>query len=336
MLANKNILQRVYRFFAILVILGLAWAGFLWLTQAPPIDAIPSLLMVWATAIVLLLAFFPSVLSNVGKLKVGDVEFELRDSVKSANTQNFISVSDLSSAYQMTNQGDAGGLQTILARALESPGKPVLLVIDLQEQKITRAFLFAFLMLMDLLSERVIVAFAAPRKSATEPENLNIADIVGLVSGKKLLHAYYRRFPSLMNIFIREKGITSVLEPSGLIQTPSSELILGLYDQCRVQISQDIQNEKGRYTGSKHPEMDERLSRQEIEKWLKDVLNHRAVNGSLQPDDIAAIHQALEEKDDFVLVAANVGFKSALVLDDFSRVIAHKTLGSLIEEADRI
>jgi len=120
MLANKNILQRVYRFFAILVILGLAWTGFLWLTQAPPVDAIPSLLMVWATAIVLLLAFFP------------------------------------------------------------------------------------------------------------------------------------------------------------------------------------------------------------------------VVNGSLQPNDIAIIHQALEEKDEFVLVAAKGGFKSALVLDDFSRVIAHKTLGSLIEEVGRI
>jgi hypothetical protein len=340
MLVNKNILQRAYRFFATLIILGLAWTGFLWLTQAPPIDAIPSLLMVWATAIILLLAFFPSVLSNVGKLKVGDVEFELRDSVKSANTQNFVSVSDLSSAYQMTSQGDAGGLQAILARALESPGKPVLLVIDLQEQKITRAFLFAFLfaflMLMDLLSELVIVAFAAPRKTANEPDNLNIADIVGLISGKKLLLAYHRRFPSLMNIFIREKEIASVLEPSGLIQTPSSELILGLYDQCRAQISQDIQNEKGRYTELEHPEMDERLSRREIEKWLKDVFNHRVVNGALQTGDIATIHQALEEKNDFVLVGANGGFKSALVLDDFSRVIAHKALGSLVEKADKI
>lgn len=229
----------------------------------------------------------------------------------------------------MTSQRDAGGLQTILTRALESPGKPVLLVIDLQEQKITRAFLFAFLMLMDLLSELVIVAFAAPHKTATEPVNLNIADIVGVVSGKKLLLAYHRRFPSLMNIFIREKGITSVLEPSGLIQTPSSELILGLYDQCRVQISHDIQNEKGRYTGMEHPEMDERLSRLEIEKWLKELLNHRVVNGAMQPADIAIIHQALEEKDDFVLVTENSGFKSALVLDDFSRVIAHKALGSI-------
>jgi len=321
--------QRAVRFIAILIVLGLAWAGFLWLAQAPPVDALPALLMVWATAIVLLLAFFPSVLSNVGKLKVGEVEFELRDTVKGANTQDFVSVSDLSSAYQMTSQGDAGGLQAILARALEAPGKSVLLVIDLQEQKITRAFLFAFLMLVDLLSERVIVVFAAPRKTAKEPGDLNIADVVGVISGKKLLLAYYRRFPSLMNIFIREKGISSVLESSGLVQTPSSELILGLYDQCRTQISQDIQNEKGRYTGSKHPEMDERLSRREIEKWLKELLNHRVVDGSLQSADIATIHQALEEKDDFVLVAADGGFKSALALDDFSRVIAHKILGQL-------
>jgi hypothetical protein len=82
--------------------------------------------------------------------------------------------------------------------------------------------------------------------------------------------------------------------------------------------------------------MDERLSRREIEKWLKDVFNHRVVNGALQTGDIATIHQALEEKNDFVLVGANGGFKSALVLDDFSRVIAHKALGSLVEKADKI
>ncbi len=335
MLANKRNFQRAYRFVAILIILGLTWVGFLWLVQAPPVDSIPSLLMVWVTAIVLLLAFFPSVLNNVGKLKVGDVEFELRDSIKNANTQNFVSVSDLSGAYQMTNQRDAGRLQAILARSLESPGKPVLLVIDLQEQKITRAFLFAFLMLTDLLSERVIVTFAAPRKRVGDPQNLNIADVVGVVSGKKLLLAYYRRFPSLMNIFVREKGIGSVLESSGLIQTPSSELILALYDQCRVQISQDLQKEKGRYVEIEHPEIDERLSRREIGKWLKDALNRRVVDVSLQPADVATIDQALEEKDDFVLVAANGGFKSVLVLDDFSRVIAHKVLRSLAE-ADRV
>jgi|GEM_PF-4827680 len=331
-----KILEHAYRFIAILIILGLVWGAFLWLVQSPPVDAIPSLLMVWATAVVLLLAFFPSVLSNVGKLKVGDMELELRDTVKSANTQDFVSVADLSGAYLTTNQRDASGLQTILARALESPGKPVLLVIDLQEQKVTRAFLFAFLMLMDLLSERVIVVFAAPRKTAKEPGDLNIADVVGIVSGKRLLLAYYRRFPSLMNIFIREKGIGSVLESSGLIQTPSSELILALHDQCRTQISQDIKNEKGRYTGFEHPEMDERLSRREIEKWLKRMLNHGVVNDSLQQSDIVAIRQALGARDDFVLVAANGGFKSVLALDDFSRMIAYKALSPLVKETDKI
>ncbi len=329
---KRKTFEHTYRFVAILVILGLAWAGFVWLTQAPPVDALPSLLMVWATAIVLLLAFFPSVLSRVGKLKVGELEFELRDTVKSANAQNFVSVSDLSSAYQMANQRDAGGLQAILVQALEAPGKPVLLVVDLREQKITRAFLFAFLMLMDLLSERVIVTFAAPRQSTKEPGDLNIADIVGIISGKKLLLAYYRRFPSLMNIFIREKGISPVLESSGLVQTPSSELILALYEQCRTQISQDIQNEKGRYTELEHPEMDERLSRREIEKWLGDALNHRVVDVSLQPADVATIHQALEEKNDFVIIAANGGFKSVLSLDEFSRAITHKALGALTED----
>lgn len=332
MFANKFALQRVYRFFALLIILGLAWGGFLWLTQAPPVDPLPSLLMVWGTAAVLLLAFFPSVLSNVGRFKVGEVEFELRDSVNSANTQNFITVSDLSGAYQMTSQRDAGGLQAILARTLESPGKPVLLMIDLQEQSITRAFLFAFLMLMDLLSGQAIVVFTIPRKTAEDPSELDIAEVVGVVSGKKLLLAYYRRFPSLMNIFIRKQGIDSVLESSGLVKIPSSELILALYEQCRTQISQDLRVERGCYTELEHPEMDERLTRPEIERWLGDILNRQIVEATPLTSDIGKIHQALEEKNDFVLVAEHGGFKSVIDLNDFSRVITHKMLGSLVEK----
>ena len=162
-------------------------------------------------------------------------------------------------------------------------------------------WIHAFLMHTDLLSERVIVAFAAPRK----------------------------------RVGVRENGINSVVESSGLIRMPSSDLILALYDQCRVQISQDLQNEKARYVAVEHPEMDERLSRREIGKWLKDALNRRVVDVSLEPADVAIIDQALEESADFVLVAVNGGFKSVLVLDDFSRVIAHKTLDSLVE-ADRV
>lgn len=319
------------RFFAILLILLLTWSGFIWLTQAPPVDAAPALLMAWATAIFLLLAFFPSILSNVGKFKIGDVEFELRDSVRSASAQPFLSVSDLGSAFELTNQGNAGGLQSILARTLESPGKPVLLVIDVQEQKITRAFLFAFLLLVDLLSERVVVVFAAPGATKRSLESLNVPEVIGVISGKKLLLAYYRRFPSLMNIFVRESAVQSALESSGLVQTPSSELILALYDQCKSQIAHDIQQEKGRYGDLGGDEMERSFARQEVEAWLGALLNQRVVNLALQPADISTLRQALEAKGDYVIIADKGGIKATLALDDVSRVIAHKALAPLTD-----
>jgi hypothetical protein len=328
--ANKNkIFKNVFRVIAILVILGMAWVGFIWLTQAPPVDALPSLLMVWATAIVLLLAFFPSVLNRVGRLKVGEVELELQNSVQSANIQSFIPSLDLSAAYLLTLQGNAGGLQNILAKAIETAGKPILFVIDLQEQKITRAFLFAFLMLIDLFSDRVIVAFSAPHTRNPDAHDINIEDLVGLVSGKRLLNAYHRRFPSLVNIFIRDKEISTTLEMNGLVQIPSSELIMGLYDQCRAQIAHDLQIEKGRYTGLEHPEMDEALSQSEIETWLAEILNRRIVEIPLQSRYVEIIYQTLNSKEDYLLVSSNGKFKSALLVDEFSRVIANKVIGQL-------
>jgi hypothetical protein len=326
----KYLLQRTSRLLTILFVLGLVWVGFLWLTQSPPVDAIPAVLMVWATAIILLFAFFPAAIKNIGKFKIGEVEFELRDTLKSANIREFLSISNLSRAYQMTSQGNTGGFQTILAQALETPDKPVLLVVDLQEQKMTRAFLFAFLMIMDFLSERVLVVFAEPRKRIKEPENLNIGDIIGVISGKRLLRAFYRRFPSLMNIFVREQAVHSVLESNGLVQIPSSELILALYEQCHSQISNDLKNKKDWYLDEESSELDERFTHHEIEGWLKKTLSQYVVGDAFLPADIATIHQALEEKDDYVIVAKDQGFKSVLVLNEFSRAVTQKTLGTMV------
>lgn len=332
MMTNKTkyLLQRTSRLLLIMLILGLVWAGFLWLTQSPPVDAIPVVLMVWATAIILLLALFPSVLSSIGKFRFGEVEFEMRNTIKSANIQEFLSIADLSRAYQMTSRGNAGGFQSILTQALETPDKPVLLFVNLQEQKMTRAFLFAFLILVDLLSEQVLVVFAVPRKRIKESENLNIGDIIGAISGKKLLRAYIRRFPSLMNIFVREQSVQSVLESNGLVQIPSSELILALYEQCRTQISSDLANEKKRYLEQDVSSLDEHLSPQEIEKWLKEMLSQHIIDERFLLADIGTIYQALEEKDDYVIVTEDQGFKSVLVLEDFNRAVTMKTLSSIL------
>lgn len=320
-----NAAPRVYRALILLLVLTLAWGGFIWLVQAPPVDAIPALLMVWTTAIVLLLAFFPSVLDSLRKIKVGDVEFEMRETVASSTTHDFISVSDLASAYQATSRGDVAGLQAILARAIQQPGKPVLAVIDLQAREITLAFLFSYLFLVDMLSGRVIVVFAAPAKSAQTPADLNIADILGALSGKKLLLAYYRRFPSLMNLFIHNSEIKTVLEPVGLTQTPSGELIMRLYEQCRAQISLDMEKEKDGALAS----LDGGLSRGAVERWLGDALDQHVIDARLGESALATLRECLTQQRDFLLVSENGGLKSILALDDFSRVIARKALSQI-------
>lgn len=48
----------------------MAWIGFIWLTQAPPVDVLPSLLMVWATAIVLVLADISGFSSYLTKVEL--------------------------------------------------------------------------------------------------------------------------------------------------------------------------------------------------------------------------------------------------------------------------
>jgi hypothetical protein len=83
-MSQRNLLRVVIKFLAIpyrtllLVSLVLAgvWYGFVKLIVRFSIGPTPALIMVWASAVVLFLAFFPHLLDKIKRVKIKDFELE--------------------------------------------------------------------------------------------------------------------------------------------------------------------------------------------------------------------------------------------------------------------
>ncbi|WP_127493662.1 hypothetical protein [Paenibacillus glycanilyticus] len=62
------------------IILAVVWYGFIYLTESPT-NSSSALIMVWASAVILVFAFFPNIIDKIKRFKFKDVEIELNVSV---------------------------------------------------------------------------------------------------------------------------------------------------------------------------------------------------------------------------------------------------------------
>jgi hypothetical protein len=317
-----------YKPIGLFLVLVSVWYGFLKLVKTPPLDTTPVLIMVWVTAAVLLLSLFPSVLNNIKKVKIGDFELELQDTVKSAVAQDFISVTDLEDSGFMPNQkGDASSLRNTIINTLRSPEKPVLLIVNLR-QRISRAFLFVYLYVIDFFSTQTIVLFINKDRNDWSLSNLLASDVIGAVPGKKLLREYYIRFPALLNNLGRGVDVNRILEPMGLLQIPTNQFIERLYRQTRQNVS--LENDENRIALQGLTDIEgDRLTVNEIERWLTNTLDKTIVDISLEKTDVDKIYQSLLRNAELLLIADGKKLKTVLLVCSFSRNVSKKVLSKL-------
>ena len=48
--------------------------------------------MVWGTAFILFLVFFPDIINKIKRIKIKDIEIELQDTLARSTTEDYISV----------------------------------------------------------------------------------------------------------------------------------------------------------------------------------------------------------------------------------------------------
>jgi len=316
--------KRYYKGGALILILAGVWYGFIRLVEHPPLDTTSVMIMLWSTAVILVLALFPSIFDLIKKIKIGDIEIELKDVISKSSPQDYITTTEISGTSIYAQKGDARNLQTILTEMMQEPGKPILLTVNLG-RAISKTFLFVYVFLIELFSASVVV-FVVKRSQLRNINDLKETDVSGVISGQRLINAYLRRFPSLLRIFYgRTNGFgDNAYASAGLVQIPSEEIIETVYNLCEMQIENDLAREgRGDFERENRSEL---LNKREIETWLKDKLDSKFIDKSFGKNDLDVLRQCIISSDEFVILTENKKIVSVTRVETLTRNISKNLL----------
>src|SRR5690242_6568212 len=192
---NETYLRQFFRIFIFrllpvgLILFG-AWYGFLRLVNKPPLDTSSVLIMVWASVILLILAFFPKIFEKVKAIKLKDVEIELQEAVAKSAPEDYISIEASGDEPLFSEKGDLRHLQAILREATLEPDRPVLLLVNLKDDYyISIVMLFKYLFFLNLISMKTIVLFVSSEKHFDSLTDVRKDSLIGAMSGKRVLRA---------------------------------------------------------------------------------------------------------------------------------------------------
>jgi len=316
-----RVVIRLYKPVALLLILVSTWYGFLKLVKAPPLDTTPVLIMIWVTAGILILSLFPTILNRIKKIKIGDIEIELQEAVIASVSQDYIALEDAQRAFDTDNKGGTKDLQTLLARVMQFPKKPIVLIVNVRD-KISKAFLFVYLFLLDLFSdcESVFVMFIYAPQTPNALSKIDKDDVLGVISGKSVLQLYYERFKGLNELWgqIAYGSKSSAFETLRSVRVPSSSWIRSFSNFVKS-TTDNASKDKRDYDWRL-------LSIDDVKGWIWDSLSKRFVNFKIQEADLDIIQEALSEGDEVVIVVNDKKVKSLVFLNTLARNISKKFL----------
>ncbi|MBK8619174.1 MAG: hypothetical protein IPN96_19150 [Anaerolineales bacterium] len=193
------------------------------------------------------------------------------------------------------------------------------------ENIISKTFLFVYVFLIELFSSS-IVFFVAKRSQLKNITDLKETDVLGVISGQKLINAYLRRFPSLLGIFNERNGSfgDNIYDAAGLVQIPSEEIIDSLYSMCRRQIRNDLERERN--NDFENENRIERLTKIEVEAWLKNKLSSKFIDKSFDEKDLDTLRQCIMSGDEFVILMENKKIVSVIKIEVLTRNISKNLL----------
>lgn len=315
------VIKRALIFLVVAAIIAGAWYGFLLIVKAPPIDATPALIMVWASVFVLLFTLFPNILDKVKKIKVKDFELELQETVAKATSKDYLSIPTFDE-HIFSTKGDFRNLSDIIEQALRFPDKPVLLVVNLRnDYNISIPMLFIYLFFLDLVGASLTVLFVSTRQHIRAFSDIRREHILGAVLGKKVMRIFLERFPRLIRILdfrsfndnIRFEDIFC----SGRFRDERFEhFFYRMYE-----VLHDLGVNR-----------DEYLTERDIENWYRTELSRHAVELSISETDIKEIRQAIFKEDEFVLVFQDNKLSSVVSVCLLTRDMSRKVLEGLLEK----
>jgi hypothetical protein len=304
------------KFIFIIGVLAGAWVGFLYLVDKPPIDTTPALVMVWISAIILLIAVFPKIFDKIKRLKVKDFEIELQETVKRTSEEDFISMDELDD-YVFSQKGSFRNLTDILRQAKRNPKKPILLTANLRDGRyISTPMLFVYLFFLDLIGSSVMVLFVSSRNSLRSLKDISRKKILGLTSGKTALRIFYDRFPHFYRIFDVSRNSNVSFEEMFRRGKLPDGIDDHLFHRC-YEMLREHRLEESEY-----------LTEDDVLTWFSDQLNIKAVD--LDATDSTIIKRAIENGDEFVIILKDNTLRSVIALCKITKNISAKVFDNIM------
>lgn len=153
------------------------------------------------------------------KIKLKDFELELEEIVTKASSSDFITFSDIEGSQEeiLGVKGTFKKLIELFERAIMFPDEPVLLVVNLGDGlRVTITMLFIYLFFLNLFGSSVKVLFVSSENKIKNYYQVKREEIVGAVSGTKVLQRFLKLFPGFSSILKFKFTITTnnqVTEP---------------------------------------------------------------------------------------------------------------------------
>ncbi|HEV8431450.1 MAG TPA: hypothetical protein VGQ41_26355 [Pyrinomonadaceae bacterium] len=306
----------IFRLLPVGLILFGAWYGFLRLVNKPPLDATPVLIMIGGSILLLTLAFFPKILERVKTIKLKDFEIELEEAVAKSAPERYLSIEASGENPIFSEKGDLKHLKTIWKKAIQEPDRPVLLLVNLGGvNKISIVMLFKYLFFLDVISMKTIVLFISSPEEFASLTDVSQNSLIGVISGKRVLHTLSRRFPRLLKIF---KGAGQGEFFNGELDfVPSDDSLRSLYLSLLAELTLN------------YPEQSEFLTTSSVRTWFMDDLSAITIADSFIPSNITAIRKALSKGDEFLLALDDVHLKSIVISCQLTNRISQRVLADL-------
>lgn len=281
LIKNKDKIIRVL--FSIIIIIS-TWKYFLYLIKKPPIDTTSALIMVWISAIILFITFFPDLFKNIKRFKFKNFEIEMKDSINKISGNDLIKY--ISAENFITgNKRDFNHLVKLIKKALINPNVKFLLVVNINNN-ISIPMLFIYLFLLDLINP-ISVVFISSRNNDVTLENIKTDKLIGVISGKEVLQDFFRRFPGFSNIFLSEHIANKLSDndnPSLL--NLKTENLLRIYNRLK----DDLTNNK------------EYLTLENLLSWFTGKLSNHIINIEINNSDLNVLKNAIIYEDEFIIL----------------------------------
>ncbi len=291
------------------LVVAAAWYGFLRLVKKPPVETNAALVMVWLSALVVLLALFPKILDAIKKIK--DFEIELQEAVAKSTTEDYISLFDLDGGLVVA-KGDFRRLQQLLELVRGQPTRPVLLIANLRDgHYISKPVLFIYAFFLEQIAHSVTVLFVSAPDDAA-PGDMASESIVGAISGRALLQVFRRHFPWFANL--------------GGVPVGDEDPLASFLKGGAIPDSRFFDRIRRRIWGERQVDEDEYLSRDQVQNWLGPGLNKRTIDVESDSGNLSGIRRALEAGEEFVISMERDRFRSVIALCEFSREVAETVL----------